>query len=251
MARPSVAEAVKEAMKNNVAASEPSTAAMLYSRVRSLCCAARVPKAPLGQAPQSREEHHADPRHAENASPDVQLPAAIRADGLQAEDTAGEAGGGDVSIGGATSGAGTTNGTSTSARGLERAQRVRGWLEANDLLDADEADRHVGLVYDEAMLLHCGPESHPEQPARVREILTQLRLSGLMEACEILPAREVEEQEVCHVHAADFVERVLHFEATARKKAKAYTFPFGPDTYVVACDMRHGCYQTPWAPCDR
>mmetsp|Transcript_75308 Transcript_75308/g.137541 ORF Transcript_75308/g.137541 Transcript_75308/m.137541 type:complete len:733 (-) Transcript_75308:157-2355(-) len=271
MARPSVAEAVKEAMKNNAAASEPSTTAVLYSRVRSLCCAARVPKAQRSQVPKPTEEHHGDPRPTEapvsfdlqevqapqaavvsTASPDVQLPAAVvRADGLQeaqlpaasttshVADRAREAASGDVSIGAATANAGTTNGSRTSARGLERAQRVRGWLEANDLLDADESDRHVGLVYDEATLLHCGPESHPEQPARVKEILTQLRLSGLAEACELLPAREAEEEELCQVHAADFVERVLHFETTARKKAKAYTFPFGPDTYV--------CEQTPRA----
>jgi histone deacetylase 6 len=130
--------------------------------------------------------------------------------------------------------------STSSAAAVARAKGVREWLEASDLLGScveDGAACGVGLVYDEAMLQHCGPPSHPEQPARLKEILAQLRLSGLLQACVQLPSREAIAEELCLCHDTIHVDRVLHYEASARRKPKAYSFPFGPDTYV--------CEQTP------
>lgn len=186
----------------------------LYARFRSLCCASRVPTPAT-----STFVATANAREMSEAAAETELPD----DSLQVETDAQPR-------------------TETSTAAMTRAKTVREWLEANDLLGhgvEDGAACGVALVYDETMLLHCGPPGHPERPTRVKEILAQLRLSGLIRACAQLPSREVSEEELCLCHDSEFVHRVLNYEAMARRKAKAYTFPFGPDTYV--CEHTARC----------
>uniref|UniRef100_A0A7S0BCD1 histone deacetylase n=1 Tax=Pyrodinium bahamense TaxID=73915 RepID=A0A7S0BCD1_9DINO len=128
-----------------------------------------------------------------------------------------------------------SSGPSSSA--LVRIQAAREWLEANSLLNV--AEFPIGLVYDEVLQLHTGPSGHPERPVRTKEILSQLDAAGLLQACAKLPSREATEEELLRVHDERHIERVLRYEAGGRKKAKPYTFPFGPDTYV--CEHTPQC----------
>mmetsp|Transcript_58624 Transcript_58624/g.188496 ORF Transcript_58624/g.188496 Transcript_58624/m.188496 type:complete len:698 (+) Transcript_58624:46-2139(+) len=120
---------------------------------------------------------------------------------------------------------------------LLRIQVAEEWARASGLLDRE--DCQVGLAFDEAMHLHSGPAGHPERPARTKEILAQLHASGLVRACAQVPSREATEEELLLVHDARHVERVLRHEAAGHKKAKAFSFPFGPDTYV--CEHTARC----------
>lgn len=123
---------------------------------------------------------------------------------------------------------------SMSAAACVRTRTTHTWLEANNLIEiGQEGEARVGLVYDEAMLQHGGPPGHPERPLRLQEILRQLGASGLLEACTRVEARDATEEELLRVHADFHVEKVLHHDANSqRRKPKAYSFPFGPDTYV-------------------
>lgn len=108
------------------------------------------------------------------------------------------------------------------------------WLKENRLLEAS-VERRVAIVTDEAMVLHSGPAGHPEQPARLQEIVKQLELSGLLQACAALPSHEATEEELKRTHASEYVDKVLasaELGVRRREGAKAYRFPFGPDTYV-------------------
>ncbi|CAK0887039.1 unnamed protein product, partial [Prorocentrum cordatum] len=129
--------------------------------------------------------------------------------------------------------------SSSSSTALARARCTREWLEERGFLDTLEGERQVGLAYDEFMLQHVGPQGHPEQPARLEEILSQLWTSGLLEACARMPTREATDEELQRVHSAHHVERVLRCEASAKKKTKGFSFPFGPDTYV--CEQSPCC----------
>jgi len=127
--------------------------------------------------------------------------------------------------------ASAASGMLTSPAAAARGVAVKEWLEANGLLER-RTERLIGLVCDETMALHSGPTGHPERPARIQEILRQLEASGLVKACYEVPSREATTEELKRCHADSFVDKVLHFEATSKKKGKAYSFPFGPDTYV-------------------
>lgn len=63
-----------------------------------------------------------------------------------------------------------------SAAAMARAVRTHAWLESNDVFN--NAARCVGIVYDEEMMLHCGPEGHPEQPARIHERMIRGSVRG-------------------------------------------------------------------------
>eukprot|EP00927_Polykrikos_kofoidii_P044718 TRINITY_DN38608_c0_g1_i1.p1 TRINITY_DN38608_c0_g1~~TRINITY_DN38608_c0_g1_i1.p1 ORF type:complete len:730 (-),score=116.51 TRINITY_DN38608_c0_g1_i1:108-2297(-) len=127
--------------------------------------------------------------------------------------------------------------TSPSGAAIARMKTSLDWLEAHNLLD-DATERFVALVYDEDLQLHIGPLNHPEQPSRVRQIWSQFETAGLLRATQRAQSREATEEELCLVHSPSHVEKVLRYDAGAnRRKPKAFTFPFGPDTYV--------CEQTP------
>lgn len=127
-------------------------------------------------------------------------------------------------------GASTDDHGGRSTAAVARAVRTHAWVESHNLVS--RAARCVGIVYDEEMMLHCGPQGHPEQPARIHEINAQLDMAGLLAACAHLPPREATEEELELVHDAAHVQRVAHFEAPSRRKPKPFSFPFGPDTYV-------------------
>lgn len=122
-------------------------------------------------------------------------------------------------------------GITTSAAATARAAATRAWLEANHLLE-HHAECRVGIVTDEALLLHSGPSGHPERPARLQEILKQLDLSCLLSSCHRIPSREASNEELLRVHTERHLEKVHKFDASVKKKGKAYALPFGPDTFV-------------------
>jgi len=122
---------------------------------------------------------------------------------------------------------------------------TRQWLDTHSVQDS-RGVHGMALVYDETMQLHSGPPGHPEAPRRTQEILAQLKAAGLLQACAHVPPRVASEDELLLVHDARHVERVCTFQAkravasdadekateARNKKAKPYSFPFGPDTYV-------------------
>ncbi len=68
-------------------------------------------------------------------------------------------------------------------------------------------DRPVGLVYDEAMERHTGPE-HVEQPQRIIQIWETLSAEGLMQRCTLLPPAPASDAELHLVHPPTHVQNV-------------------------------------------
>jgi len=79
----------------------------------------------------------------------------------------------------------------------------------------------VAFVSDERMLLHAGPEKHPERPARLAEILKQLEMSGLEAACERVNSREATREELLRVHTEQHIEQVFT-SGSSKKKGKSW-----------------------------
>lgn len=132
---------------------------------------------------------------------------------------------------------------STSTRAQTRALKTRAWLEANGLTSGDSG---VAFVSDERMLLHAGPDGHPERPARLAEILKQLELSSLQTACASVNSREATKDELLRVHTEQHIEQVLNSASCKKKTGKAWGTPFGPDTYAneqtpLCASLSAGC----------
>lgn len=132
---------------------------------------------------------------------------------------------------------------STSTRAQARAWKTKAWLEANGLQSSSGSG--VAFVSDERMLLHAGPEKHPERPARLAEILKQLEMSGLEAACERVNSREATREELLRVHTEQHIEQVFT-SGSSKKKGKSWGMPFGPDTYAndqtpLCASLSAGC----------
>jgi len=108
---------------------------------------------------------------------------------------------------------------STSTRAQARAWKTKAWLEANGLQSGSGSG--VAFVSDERMLLHAGPEKHPERPARLAEILKQLEMSGLEAACERVNSREATREELLRVHTEQHIEQVFT-SGSSKKKGKSW-----------------------------
>ena len=96
-----------------------------------------------------------------------------------------------------------------------------------DLMSADEvgAPSGVGVVYDESMLRHRGPEGHPERPER---LLAMLR-SRLLDRCRRLVPTPADDAALLRVHTAGHVEAVgaASRAAEAEPSSRAATMPHG------------------------
>ena len=119
---------------------------------------------------------------------------------------------------------------STSTRAQARASKTKTWLEANGLSKGDATG--VAFVSDERMLLHAGPGSHPERPARLAEILKQLEMSGLQAACEQVNSREATRDELLRVHSEHHIEQVFN-SAACKKKGKSWGMCLGAIQFKV------------------
>lgn len=122
-------------------------------------------------------------------------------------------------------------GASSSAQ--TRNEGVRKWLQEN----IERRVNSVALCFDEDMLLHAGPPSHPEAPARLQEILGQLWDSGLMEVCKVLPSREATREEILRVHTEKHL-KTLAAETEVKKKGPGWVIAKGTDTYVCEGTLR-------------
>ncbi|CAG0912799.1 unnamed protein product [Notodromas monacha] len=74
--------------------------------------------------------------------------------------------------------------------------------------------KSVALVYDEKMMLHKMPRSHPEKPERIKAIWAHLLERRLLERCIILKAREADDSELSLCHLPKYVE---HMDALTEK----------------------------------
>ena len=69
-------------------------------------------------------------------------------------------------------------------------------------------DKKVALLYDDAVLEHQPPEGHPERPARVREVMSVLERTGLLERVTRLPVTAATRAQIERVHSAAYLNRV-------------------------------------------
>jgi hypothetical protein len=65
------------------------------------------------------------------------------------------------------------------------------------------SNNKTGVVFDQRMMLHKGPKSHPECPQRIESIEAELRKQGLIEKCVLIPCRNATHEEVLSVHAKE------------------------------------------------
>jgi histone deacetylase 6 len=83
----------------------------------------------------------------------------------------------------------------------------------------------TGLVYDDRFLLHRAPYEHPEHPGRLEAIRDHLAARGLLDRCQIVPAREASDEELAAVHSRSLIDAV---RATGRHDFTQ----LDPDTYA-------------------
>ncbi|MDQ2800111.1 MAG: histone deacetylase [Armatimonadota bacterium] len=69
-------------------------------------------------------------------------------------------------------------------------------------------NQHIGLLYDPAVLDHQPPFIHPEQPARVNEVMALLEQSGILERLTRLPVTPATRAQIERVHTPTYLDRV-------------------------------------------
>ncbi|KAH1201479.1 Histone deacetylase 5 [Glycine max] len=77
------------------------------------------------------------------------------------------------------------------------------------------AQRRVGLLYDETMCKHHTPddEDHPENPNRIRAIWNRLQSAGVLQRCVILEAKEAEDKHLLLVHSINHVNLIKNISS--------------------------------------
>ena len=66
----------------------------------------------------------------------------------------------------------------------------------------------VGFLYDPAVLAHQPPAGHPEQPARVAEVMALLERTGLVDRLTRLPVTPATRAQIERVHTPGYIDRV-------------------------------------------
>lgn len=69
-------------------------------------------------------------------------------------------------------------------------------------------DKRIGILYDPTVLDHQPPFSHPEQPARVSEVLALLEQSGILDRLTRLPVTPATRGQIERVHTSAYLDRV-------------------------------------------
>ncbi|PNW76745.1 hypothetical protein CHLRE_11g469600v5 [Chlamydomonas reinhardtii] len=112
-----------------------------------------------------------------------------------------------------------------------------------------QSDESVGLLYDEAILLHTGPQDpseHPEQPARATVMWRVFQQAGLADRCCRLPPREAMRTELALCHTEDHIDHVELASQAARSTGQRYLEDHGASLYwtpgtAQAARMAAGC----------
>src|SRR5205823_787379 len=76
----------------------------------------------------------------------------------------------------------------------------------------------VTLVYGDALMKHHLSDSHPLQPLRVKLTMEQIRSTGLIERCHLVPPRAASIAELELVHSPDYVDLVQRLSDPAMRK---------------------------------
>jgi acetoin utilization deacetylase AcuC-like enzyme len=82
------------------------------------------------------------------------------------------------------------------------------------------------VFYDDTFLLHESPFSHPENPSRLKAVLTKLKSSELFKEVELLRPIRATEEDILLVHSRKHLEYV-------RSSIKENKLMLDPDTYAV------------------
>lgn len=99
-----------------------------------------------------------------------------------------------------------------SSRECFPSTRLSDHFKLRDMAGVASSTR-VGYCYDPRMGGHENLSyDHPEQPARITTIFSELETSGCTSRMIFLPAREVSEDEVALVHSRNVWERVNEIE---------------------------------------
>lgn len=73
---------------------------------------------------------------------------------------------------------------------------------------------NIGLLLDDAVLLHSLAEGHPESPARFRAIREQLVQSGVIDHCQSLPLRANIDEYLLYNHSASHINAIKELGQT-------------------------------------
>jgi histone deacetylase 6 len=70
------------------------------------------------------------------------------------------------------------------------------------------------LIYEERMAEHrpVNQPGHPEDPSRVKRIVSMLEERGLLSRCRLLPPRNATKDEIALVHSREYIDRIESFE---------------------------------------
>ncbi|KAG2429511.1 hypothetical protein HXX76_010746 [Chlamydomonas incerta] len=79
--------------------------------------------------------------------------------------------------------------------------------------DELSTDARVGLVFEDSMLKHRGPYSHPECPERAVELMAALARHGLDKRCVPLEPRQATDEELLRCHEAEHIKKVAAVSA--------------------------------------
>lgn len=71
-----------------------------------------------------------------------------------------------------------------------------------------DPSRRVGFLYDPAVLEHQPPAGHPERPARVRDVMSLLEASGILERLTRLPVTPATREQLERVHDPRYLDAV-------------------------------------------
>ncbi|CAE8607843.1 unnamed protein product, partial [Polarella glacialis] len=97
-----------------------------------------------------------------------------------------------------------------------RGQELRAHLAASAAVR--NAGHLCGLVYDDSMLRHRGPDEHPERPERIAEIWKLLTDVGLVDLCSRAPSRKASNKELLAVHTEELVNKVTSSSALCARQ---------------------------------
>ncbi|ETO27601.1 histone deacetylase [Reticulomyxa filosa] len=98
---------------------------------------------------------------------------------------------------------------------------------------SESKKRNVGLAYHEKCLLHIGPKSHPESPARVEKIIEELKKQGLLEQCVQVTGKDIPlatEEQLLLTHEESHITKVLNGHKDLSASMDDYSY-MDSDTY--------------------
>lgn len=114
------------------------------------------------------------------------------------------------------------------------------------LIETKAATKRTGYTYDERMLLHTDPEGdHPEQPARLREILKKLENSGLLLNCTHVPAGDLPNDALCAAHTPEHLQFVSDLSRIFFTFGSSYNAEFDVKTLIETAKGLDSIYLCP------